>query len=106
MCIRDSPNSSNFYLTYMSDNDGVIEKYNADKVMVWSAPQLVGVPSGSIISGVGEGGVLSDGSFVALIHARATAWTTNSNLYAQRYNASTGSPAVSYTHLDVYKRQP
>lgn len=89
------PNSSNFYLTYMSDNDGVIEKYNADKVMVWSAPQLVGVPSGSIISGVGEGGVLSDGSFVALIHARATAWTTNSNLYAQRYNASTGSPVWS-----------
>ena len=89
------PNSSNFYLTYMSGNDGVIERYNADKVMLWSAPQLVSVPTGYVVSGVGEGGVLSDGSFVALMHARATAWTTDSNLYAQRYNASTGSPAWS-----------
>ncbi|SHK34400.1 T9SS type A sorting domain-containing protein [Epilithonimonas mollis] len=86
------PNSSNVYVTYMSGNNSFIGKYDANKQMLWPSLQTVAIPSASYTSTtVGEGGVLSDGSFVALIHARASVAQPDSNFYAQRYDSSTGN---------------
>ncbi len=86
-------NSSNVYVTYLSGSNSYIGKYDASKTLIWPAIQTVAIPSSTYTATtVGEGGVLSDGSFVALIHARATVSQPDSNLYAQKYDSSTGNP--------------
>jgi len=87
------PNSSNVYVSYMSETNGIIGKYDANKQLIWPAVQTVAVPSPTYMgTSIGEGGVLSDGSFVALIHARLNLSGTDTNLYAQRYDSTTGNP--------------
>lgn len=85
-------NSSDVFVSSYQNGSAVLGKYDATKNLLWPATQTIPAPVGYTQTSLGEGVVLSDGSFMALFHARVAMTTTNSNFYAQRYNGSTGAP--------------
>ncbi len=84
--------NSELYVTYYSDGKGQIQKLNPETgATLWTNPIAVNGPNSNYpYTSIGEGAVLSDGSFVALIHARQTS-DIYSYFYAQRYTAE-GTP--------------
>ncbi|HLV23744.1 MAG TPA: T9SS type A sorting domain-containing protein [Moheibacter sp.] len=67
---------------------GMLMRYDASGNEVWDAPLEVASPdSSNPFASIGELAGLSDGSFIAFIHAKGTSWGVNSLLWAQRYDA-------------------
>lgn len=83
-------NSSNVYISAYQNDSAVLGKYDSTKNLLWPNTQIIPAPAGYTQTSLGEGVVLSDGSFMALFHARTAINTANSNFYAQRFNGTTG----------------
>lgn len=88
-------NSSNVYVSSFQNGLAVLGKYDASKTLLWPAIQTIPAPVSYNVTSLGEGAVLSDGSFLALFHAKTAITTANSNFFAQRYNSTTGAPMLA-----------
>jgi len=66
---------------------GMIMRYDASGNEAWDAPLEVASPdTANPFAAIGELALLPDGSFIALIHTKATSWSVNSFLWAQRFD--------------------
>lgn len=83
---------SGIYLTYADGSKGYINRIDAATgAAIWTEPIAVNGPNTNYpYTSIGEGAVLSDDSFVSLIHARQNS-DIFSYFFAQRYSAS-GTP--------------
>ena len=83
---------SGIYLTYYDGQSGLIDQLDASTgASLWAQPVAVSGPNTNYpYTSIGEGAVLSDDSFVALIHARQNS-DIFSYFYAQRYTTE-GAP--------------
>lgn len=86
------PNSSNVYISSFPQSGlAIVGKYDSAKQLLWQNTQAIAAPTNYVATSVGEGAVLSDGSLVALFHARANPGVPDSNFFAQRFNSSNGN---------------
>ncbi len=84
--------STDVYISSYQNGAAVLGKYGPSKNLLWPNTQTIPAPTGYTQTSLGEGAILSDGSFMGLFHARTVSYTTNSTFFAQRYNGSTGAP--------------
>ncbi len=63
-------------------------RYDSDGAPVWASPIAVESANTSLpYSNIGELAGLSDGSFIVLLHTKATSWTINSTMDALKFDA-------------------
>lgn len=84
--------SGEVYISSYQNGAAVLGKYGSSKNLLWPSTQTIPAPATYTQTSLGEGAVLSDGSFMALFHARTVSYTTNSTFFAQRFNSTTGAP--------------
>jgi len=87
--------SAEVYISYYQNGAAVLGKYGPTKNLLWPTTQTIPAPATYTQTSLGEGAVLSDGSFMGLFHARTVSYTTNSTFFAQRYNSTTGAPMLT-----------
>lgn len=73
---------------WMGSTNGMLMKYDATGSAVWAAPITVSSVNTSLpYTNIGELAGLSDGSFIVLLHTKATSWTINSTMDALKFDA-------------------
>lgn len=109
---RILPTESGVVISYLKAGKANVMKYNEQTgEKMWSEPIVVGAPeSGYPVTFIGEMDEFSDGSFVAAIYARKTAFTIGAAVYAQKFSkdgASLWSNPVRLSQSDyvTYNRR-
>lgn len=73
---------------WLGGSNGMLMKYDNTGTAVWSSPKTIeSVDTSLPFSNIGELGGQSDGSFIVLLHTKATSWTVNSTLNALKVDS-------------------
>lgn len=85
---------------WYENGSGMLMLYDQNGQEAWESPIEVQSPDSSQpFTSIGELSLLSDGSFVAIIHVRGVAWTIDSTPYAQRFNLDGTMVWENFTQL-------
>ncbi|MDD3772015.1 MAG: T9SS type A sorting domain-containing protein [Weeksellaceae bacterium] len=72
---------------WLGGANGMLMKYDATGTPVWDTAKTVGSGNSSLpFSAIGELALLSDGSFIVIVHGKATSWMIDSTVSAFRFD--------------------